>query len=445
MPKSREIHWTNKSVLKLARQGDPTKIIQEKARSIVLKAQEQGWSGPPFNPMEIAKAMGAVFEANSSIADARLIATDNGPKIEYNPRQPRERVRFSIAHEIAHLLFEDWYEYVRNRGGSKDIKDEWQLEMLCNLAASEFVLPIGSLKPSGDISRMEALMKERREYDVSAEAFLIRIAKTSTAPIGVFFASPNVDIENERKYRIDYGVLSPTAPEINLPSIEVPNGSIVHACTAIGHTDNAIENWISGNPTQIECVGLPGYPGSIYPRVAGLVRFEHPREDRSLIRTIHGDVLDPRGNDCKIICQLVNDKATKWGGGIARKTARKFPEAEKQFTENFLNIQSDQRLGSAIFSVVDSKLVIASLVGQVGYGKSSLPRIRYTALENALEAVAEKAVSLGASIHMPRIGTGAAGGTWAVIEEILDDVVVRRGLEITVYEVPPKRVQLELF
>ena len=45
------------------------------------------------------------IEANSSVADARLVATESCPKIEFNPQQPRERVRFSIAHEIAHLLY----------------------------------------------------------------------------------------------------------------------------------------------------------------------------------------------------------------------------------------------------------------------------------------------------------------------------------------------------
>jgi hypothetical protein len=45
---------------------------------------------------------------------------------------------------------------------------------------------------------------------------------------------------------------------------------------------------------------------------------------------------------------------------------------------------------------------------------------------------------------MPKIGTGSAGGDWSTIEEMLDDVMVRKGLFVTVYDVPPKRVQLEL-
>ena len=87
---------------------------------------------------------------NSSIADARLLETSDGPKIEFNPQQARERVRFSIAHEVAHLLFPDWHEQIRNRAQTSSVNDEWQLEMLCNLVASEIVLPIGSLASASE-------------------------------------------------------------------------------------------------------------------------------------------------------------------------------------------------------------------------------------------------------------------------------------------------------
>ena len=383
------------------------------------------------------------IEANSSVADARLVATKSGPKIEFNPQQPRERVRFSIAHEIAHLLFPDWSERIRNRGGDKTA-DDWQLEMLCNLAASEFVLPIGSLSAVSDIPSIEDLMRQRREYDVSAEAFLIRLAKISKQPIGIFVSSPTVSENGERHYKIDYFVRSPTAPKIRLSGMAIPSESIVHRCTAIGHTDRSVENWVTDTPIQIECVGLTAYPGSVYPRVAGLVRFDQAQENHLPIRLLHGNVLEPRSGGKKIICQLVNDKAVKWGGGVARKIAKRFPNAEEAYTEQVIQIPQRDRLGRAIFSKASEDLTIASLIGQEGFGPSLFPRIRYAALQTSLEQVADLAASIGASIHMPKIGTGSAGGDWSTIEEMLDDVMVRAGLLVTVYDVPPKRVQLEL-
>ncbi|MEQ9145547.1 MAG: macro domain-containing protein [Parvibaculaceae bacterium] len=443
MSNAHSINWTNASVRAFAKNADPLSAIEEAARALVLKAREKGWEGPPFNPLRIAEMLEVQIEANSSVADARLVATENGPKIEFNPQQPRERVRFSIAHEIAHLLFPDWSEQIRNRGGD-ETEDDWQLEMLCNLAASEFVLPIGSLSTTSDVPPIEDLMRQRRQYDVSAEAFLIRLAKISNQPIGIFVSSPTVSENGTRHYKIDYFVSSPTAPKMRVSGKAIPDDSIVHRCTAIGHTDRAVENWVIDIPTQIECVGLTAYPGSVYPRVAGLVRFDHAQENHLPIRLLHGSVLEPRNGGRKIICQLVNDKAIKWGGGVARKIAKCFPEAEEAYAEKIIQIPQRDRLGRVIFTEATKDLTIASLVGQEGFGPSLFPRIRYSALQTCLEAVAERAADIGASIHMPKIGTGAAGGDWSTIEEMLDDVMVRAGLFVTVYDVPPKRVQLEL-
>ena len=167
------IAWTNKSVLSFAGALNPIVEIKRAARNIVFDAREAGWAGPPFNPVFIAKMMNIPIEANASIADARTIISGDGALIEYNPKQARERVRFSIAHELAHLLFPDASEHVRNRGGTPHISDDWQLELLCNLAASEFVMPMGSLPTNVCVPSIEELMVERRKFDVSAEAFLI--------------------------------------------------------------------------------------------------------------------------------------------------------------------------------------------------------------------------------------------------------------------------------
>lgn len=438
------IKWTNSSVKAFAKDEDPVTAIEQAARALVLKAREQGWEGPPFNPLRIAEMLNVQIEANSSVADARLVATGIGPKIEFNPQQPRERVRFSIAHEIAHLLFPDWSEQIRNRGGDKTA-DDWQLEMLCNLAASEFVLPIGSLLSTADIPPIEDLMRQRREYDVSTEAYLIRLAKISQQPIGIFVASPIVSEGGRRHYKVNYFISSPTAPKVRLAGTPIPHDSIVHQCTAMGYTDRSVETWLIGSPTQLECVGLTAYPGSVYPRVAGLVRFDRALEKHLPIRVLHGNVLEPRGGDTKIVCQLVNDKATRWGGGVARKIAKRFPGAEESYGEQVMTIPQRDRLGRTIFSEASEDVTIASLIGQEGFGPSLFPRIRYAALQSCLEQVAEYATSVGASIHMPKIGTGSAGGNWPTIEEMLDDVMVRAGLSVTIYDIPPKRTQMELF
>src|SRR5258708_13677369 len=138
------IQWTNKSVVGLAQGEDPVAVIERKARELVLRALDAGWEGPPFNPFAIADLLKIPIEANADVADARTIATSTGLKIQFNPTQARERLRFSIAHEIAHTLFPDVADMPRHRGASAVISDDWQLQMLCNLAAAEFQMPVAS-------------------------------------------------------------------------------------------------------------------------------------------------------------------------------------------------------------------------------------------------------------------------------------------------------------
>ena len=396
MNTSPSIQWTHKSVKLFARNSDPVEAIENAARALVLEARQSGWEGPPFNPLHIAKMLGASTEPNSNIADARLLETESGPKIEFNPLQPRARVRFSIAHEVAHLLFDDWHEKVRNRSANRGEDDDWQLEMLCNLAASEFVLPIGSLSFASSVPSIEELMWARRNYDVSDEAFLIRLTRIATTPIGVFFASPVISESGERRYRIDYCVTSPTAPDLRIAGKQIPVASVIANCIAIGYTDKGFESWLDGSDKSIECVGIPAYPGSVYPRVASLVRFEMSNESRSPVRLAHGNVLDPRGAGLKIVCQLVNDRATKWGGGVARKAASRFSSSEAEFSQSIKVIPRGDRLGRVIFVDVSDDLAIASMIAQEGFGPSLFPRIRYAALETCLRSVANRAQRAGA-------------------------------------------------
>jgi|GEM_PF-612718 len=445
MPPENSICWTNPSVLAFAPDEDPVQKVQRVARALVLEAREQGWEGPPFNPIELANYLGIRTAANSDVPDARLVNAEAGATIEYNPRQIRERVRFSIAHEVAHHLFSDWRERTRNRGAENSQPDDWQLEMLCNLAASEFVLPVGSLQSSEAVGPIEQLVQSARRFDVSIEAYLIRLAKICAVPIIALFASPYLTGDHNRRYRVDYSISSPTAPRARLAGRVVPVSSVMSNCTALGYTDKARENWILDRPHTAEYVGIGAYPGSRYPRVAGLVRLEDSESTQPAIRFVYGDIRTPLRGGSRIVCQMVNDKATTWGGGVARKMAQVFPHAQQEYKRKLAAMPVEDRLGSVIFCHGEQELVVASLIAQRGFGPSKAPRIRYLALENCLAELARYAVRQQASIHMPRIGTGAAGGDWGTIEEMIDEFLVRQGLSVSIYDPPPKRRQLELF
>ena len=62
----------------------------------------------------------------------------------------------------------------------------------------------------------------------------------------------------------------------------------------------------------------------------------------------------------------------------------------------------------------------ARLLSRPTEPKGKTPPVRYEAIEKCLATVDDKAKELSASIHMPRIGCGLAGGNWDAIEPLIE-------------------------
>ena len=62
-----------------------------------------------------AKHLNISVIPNSEIYDARVVEKNKQFQIEYNPNKSQTRIRFSLAHEIAHTLFPDCARMIRNR------------------------------------------------------------------------------------------------------------------------------------------------------------------------------------------------------------------------------------------------------------------------------------------------------------------------------------------
>ena len=102
-------------------------------------------------------------------------------------------------------------------------------------------------------------------------------------------------------------------------------------------------------------------------------------------------------------------------------------------------VHQDRRnlsLGNVHHAEIDDDLSIVHMVAQKGYGPSGKPRIRYGALRDSLVQLREIAASQGAGVHMPRIGTGQAGGNWDLIRDLIDEHLVRRGVPVFIYLLP---------
>jgi Zn-dependent peptidase ImmA (M78 family) len=445
---SRETRWTNESVLTLG-DRDPIAEIVSRARHYVLDAIEEGWSGPPYNPFTLAEMRGIRLLATEAILDARTRSDPEGKfTIDFNPQRPAARMRFSIAHEIGHTLFSDCAAATRNRATHQEMKeDDWQLELLCNMAAAEILMPFGtfqedlSVRPSAGI-----VLDLRRKYLVSCEAIVNRLIRLSTYPCLAFLARADMD---GRRYFVEYCIQSPTLAE--QPGIYrgyvLPLSSKLSACTAIGAREREDAKWISPKTSWfVEYLGVSPNPGEAYPRVVALA-FPPLSDDFTASKPVKftvGDASEPLGAEPKILLQVVNDQATLWGGGFAKQSGRKWPRAQASFREWAMG-RGNLKRGNIHSFAVRPDLTLVSLVAQHGFRKaSSGPRLRYGALFSALERVGELAKAGDATVHMPRIGTGEAGGSWNIIEGIIRETLVSRSITVTVYDLHRRSSEVAL-
>jgi O-acetyl-ADP-ribose deacetylase (regulator of RNase III) len=446
MPRHPE-RWTNTSVLGLS-SDDPVSEITARARAMALEGMDRGWRGPPFDPLALADLLGIELAANAAVRDAQTVPIGRGKvRIEFNPNRPRGRMRYSVAHELAHTLFPDVAEQVRHRNHHLEMHgDQWQLEALCNIAAAELLMPLATFASSPpDELTMHYVLDQQRKFDVSTEALVIRLVETSVEPLAAFCASPVVE-SSTRQYQLDYTIGSRAWPSRIPPRLRLPRHTVVAQCTAIGYSARGSETWSDRlGLSRVEAVGIPPYPGGAAPRVVGflsLPQADNADSARAKLDLLYGSALEPRGEGGKIVVHVVNDKTANWGGGgFASALRGRWPQVQEDFRDWAAHQRSNLRLGSVRLCRVDDDLTVASVVAQHGYGPSEKPRIRYTALRDGLRSVSKAAEVRNASIHMPRIGTGQAGGSWEVVSDIIQETLIDNGLSVTVYDLPGTKVR----
>ncbi|MGA7174832.1 MAG: ImmA/IrrE family metallo-endopeptidase [Candidatus Acidiferrales bacterium] len=434
--------WTHPSVLSLAAITgfDPINAVTARARETVFSAIQSGWSGPPYDPFALAEFLKVSVEPRQDVVDARTLPAGGGKfRIEFNPNRSSARINFSVAHEIAHTLFPDCAEAIRNRFTHAEMKpNDWQLEVLCNIGAAEILMPVGSFHfDEASPLSIDTVIALQREFSVSSEAVLLRIAKLTNQQCFMFVAHRD-ETKNSSAYRLDYTASSRTCPIALATGFQLPSNTVVAQCTAIGFTAKAEEHWISNRGRwRVECLGIAPYPGHLYPRVVGIVMPTDLVATPSVtIKYLKGDATQPRGTAGRMIVQVVNDKAITWGKGFSVAVRKHWPHAQKDFTRWVFENRREFKLGNIHVAKLEESIELVSLVAQHGYGPSLFPRIQYAALESCLSQVAVRAKGMGATVHMPRIGCGEAGGDWNIVSEMIDEALCRESIPVTVYDLP---------
>jgi O-acetyl-ADP-ribose deacetylase (regulator of RNase III) len=154
----------------------------------------------------------------------------------------------------------------------------------------------------------------------------------------------------------------------------------------------------------------------------------------SNITYLTGDATEPIKTDgLRIIAHICNDKGG-WGAGFVLALSKKWAKPERVYRScpvpNLI-------LGDVQYIRVADDIMVSNMIAQHGYryDDNGKPPIRYSALTDTLRKINKVAVEHKATIHMPRIGAGLAGGDWNVIEQlILENVQV----PVFIYDLPKK-------
>jgi O-acetyl-ADP-ribose deacetylase (regulator of RNase III) len=173
----------------------------------------------------------------------------------------------------------------------------------------------------------------------------------------------------------------------------------------------------------------------------------------SSIRYVRGDATRPQGEGTKIIVHCCNTVGA-WGRGFVLALSRRWSSPERAYrswhrsgeTRVIINhagkvISSSVKfaLGEVqIVPVEPSHLYVANVIGQDGIRSNQYKRapVRYDAIQQGLKCVAIYATMMEASVHMPRIGAGLAGGSWVEVAKIITDELITRDIPVTVYDLP---------
>lgn len=152
------------------------------------------------------------------------------------------------------------------------------------------------------------------------------------------------------------------------------------------------------------------------------------------IHYIKGDATDPLIKGNKIIVHVCNDIGG-WGKGFVMAISKRWKLPEDHYRQ-WHKSNENFNLGEVQFVQVEEELWVANLIGQHKTNKDENGNapIRYEAVLLGLEKVSLFAVENNASVHMPRIGCGLAGGTWDKIEPLINQSLIHNNIDTYVYD-----------
>lgn len=161
-----------------------------------------------------------------------------------------------------------------------------------------------------------------------------------------------------------------------------------------------------------------------------------------MISYVTGDATRPQGSGPVIVAHVCNNVGA-YGAGFAAAVAQRWPEARNAYMAwHGRREPSNFGLGGVQTARVEPAIWVANMVAQDGLRNAENPRpLKYYALELCLATIGLAARQNNASIHMPRIGCGLAGGSWDRVEPLIRrEVCDKTDVDVVVYDLTKSKV-----
>ena len=132
-----------------------------------------------------------------------------------------------------------------------------------------------------------------------------------------------------------------------------------------------------------------------------------------------------------VVSHIVNN-ARQWGAGFVIPLGQFYPKAKEKYLS--WSKTFGLRLGrTQIVNVSNSLVYVANMVAQdnTSVGPDFGRPLRYLALIECMKSVAK--FSVGYQIWCPKFGSGIAGGDWNFIEELIKEIWIAKGINVTVF------------
>ena len=168
------------------------------------------------------------------------------------------------------------------------------------------------------------------------------------------------------------------------------------------------------------------------------------------IKYLPGDATSPSVHPA-LIAHVVNDRGI-WGRGFAAALSDRYPTAKveyRRWANGFAALSIDCKRGVFKPGVVQyvplDDVVIANMVAMRGvYGVGNPQPLDYSALQDCLISLEQYALDRRLTIHMPKIGSGLARGSWNRIYKLIVATIRRVPVYIYEYERSPDQIVSQL-